>query len=94
MTDENQVNESESANDVKEIKDMILQLRQDVGYLYGLVETVVERISLEHKSKNDLKDIMKLNSRFIEGIIKGKDFDGKDQLRDVMDKLDRIGETQ
>lgn len=92
MTDENKTN-SESANDVKEIKDMILQLRTDVSYLYGLLETVVERINLGHKSKSDLQEVMKLNSQFIEGIIRGKNFNGKDQLKNIINKLDSMGDN-
>jgi hypothetical protein len=90
MTEENQ-NRSESASELQEIKEMVTQLQAGVGYLTALMETIVERMSLADKGKSKAQDLMDMNVTLMASLFKDKNFDGKDQVMDMMSKIQNLG---
>lgn len=77
---------SESARDIKEIKDMIRQLRTDVAYLYGLMEGMFEK-SKASDGTDAMQNVLNMNTELMKSLFKDKDFEGKDQVFEIFDNL-------
>jgi hypothetical protein len=78
-------------NDANETKDMLRHIQEQLDYATKLLETLVNTLSLAHKTKNDASDLLKLNSTMLNSLIGNKDFEGKDQIMEMIQKLSDLG---
>ena len=82
---------SDCENERREIKDMLRHMQEQMDYTTKLLETLVNALSLAHKSKSDANDLLKLNSSLLNSFIGNKEFEGKDQILNIIQKLSDMG---
>lgn len=82
---------SESASELKELKDMLTDIKSSLGYMTKLLESMVEQFNLAHKHKNDATEIMKMNANLISALFAGKSFEGKEKVMEVFQKIQKMG---
>lgn len=80
---------SESASELKELKDKLDHLEQSMIYITKLLESMVNHLSLANKSKQNVNQAMLLNTELIKGLFRGKDFEGKEKFIEMIETLQR-----
>lgn len=81
----------ERDSELESIKDILRHIKEQVDYNTKLLETLVSALDLSHKSKTDMSDILKLNSEMLASVMGDKNFQGKEQLLNIVEKLSNIG---
>ena len=82
---------SESASELKEIRDMFVSIQESMVYMTKLMEAMVNNLSLAHKQKTDASELMKMNSNLLAGLFAGKEFQGKDLFMEMIEKINKMG---
>ncbi len=82
---------SESASELKELKDMLTDIKSSLGYMTKLLESMVEQFNLAHKQKNNATEIMKMNANLMSMLFAGKTFEGKEKVMEVFQKIQKMG---
>ncbi len=82
---------SESASELKNIKDMLSDIQKSLGYMTKLLESVVNHIDLSDKSKTNVNKMFELQTELMKNLFVGKEFQGKEQVMEVFDKIKEMG---
>jgi predicted transcriptional regulator len=82
---------SESASELKTIKDMLSDMQKSLGYMTKLLESLVNHLDLSDKSKTNASKMFEMQTELMQSLFADKDFKGKDKVMEVFEKIKEMG---
>ena len=81
----------ESIDEYQKTQLMITHLHEHLEYMTKLLESVVEQFSLANKQRERASEVVKMNADFMESLFADREFKGKDQFMEYINKIMNIG---
>ena len=84
----------ETTSELQKIELMFTHIHEHLEYQTKLLESVVEQFALADRSKKRAAEAAKLNKELVESLFKDREFKGKKQFMDYINKITSMGVGQ